>query len=143
MRRRRGTGGLDGSDGPGAPAPSAPGGVVLPGPWPGSEPDTPADRVPLGAHPPAAPVAAAGEPGDGVPLTPTAMERFRRSLPGAMLAAAMVGLGQVLEPKPETDEIVTVGETPLGRDDRFELHLDPEHRERSFVVIRGDAPDHA
>lgn len=63
-----------------------------------------------------------------------AVDRFRRSSAGAVLAAGMFGLRDALEGRPESDDIEIVGTAPAA-DDRYSITLDPEHPERSVVVV--------
>jgi len=64
------------------------------------------------------------------------MQRFARSTTGAMLAAAMLGLRDVLEP--ERDEVAIVVDAPGAPPNRdpYVLRLDPEHPEDSIVMVR-------
>ncbi len=68
------------------------------------------------------------------PVTPPHRSRRR---PASMLGAAMLGLHEVIYGRHD-DEIVIVvdaGGDPPG-DDQPEVHLDPEHPERSEVIVR-------
>jgi hypothetical protein len=68
---------------------------------------------------------------------PAPIERFRRSSVGAVLAAGMLGLRDVLEPeRDETPAIVEnwAGGEPFG--EPIVLRLDPDHPEDSIVMIR-------
>lgn len=63
--------------------------------------------------------------------------RWQQRRPASMLGAAMLGLHEVIYGRKD-DEIVIVadaGGDPPG-DDVPEVHLDPEHPERSRVVVR-------
>jgi hypothetical protein len=67
--------------------------------------------------------------------------RWRTRLPGSMLGAAMLGLRDAIYGRPQ-DEIVIVadaGGDPPG-DDLPEVHLDPDHPERSEVIVRRGRP---
>jgi hypothetical protein len=78
----------------------------------------------------------AEEPLDGH-AEPAPIERFRRSSVGAILAAGMLGLRDVLEP--EKDETPAIVEDWAGGEPFREpmvLLLDPEHPEDSIVMIR-------
>ena len=69
-----------------------------------------------------------------------APRRLRDRRPASMLGNAMLGLHEVIYGRP--DEIVIVadaGGDPPG-DDRPELFLDPDHPERSEVMIRRRRP---
>lgn len=62
----------------------------------------------------------------------------RRSATGALAAAVMLGLRDVLEPPPEDDEAV-VSESPGEPDDptaRVVLRFDPESPEATMVILR-------
>ena len=64
------------------------------------------------------------------------VDRFRRSAVGSVLAASMLGLAEVLEP-PKKEEVAIVSEAPTRPDDRrVRLLLDPDHPERSVVILR-------
>jgi hypothetical protein len=64
------------------------------------------------------------------------IDRFRRSTVGSVLAASMLGLAEVLEPQ-KKEEIAIVSEAPTRPDDqRVRLLLDPDHPERSVVILR-------
>lgn len=66
-----------------------------------------------------------------------ARARWQQRRPASMLGAAMLGLHEVIYGRKD-DEIVIVvdaGGDPPG-DDVPEVHLDPEHPERSRVVVR-------
>ena len=68
---------------------------------------------------------------------PTPIERFRRTSVGAVLAAGMFGLRDVLEPpKDENPAIVEdwAGGEPFS--EPMVLRLDPEHPEDSIVMVR-------
>ncbi|GEM_PF-6271511 len=71
---------------------------------------------------------------------PSAMDRIRRSGPGAVLAAAMLGLAEVIEGRPPREEIAIVTEAPGEPFRRVELRLDPVHKERSLVIVHAEAP---
>jgi hypothetical protein len=67
------------------------------------------------------------------------IDRFRRSTVGSVLAAGMLGLRDVLEPQ-KKEEAAIVSEAPTRPDDqRVRLLLDPEHPERSVVILRKPA----
>jgi len=69
-----------------------------------------------------------------------ASRRLRDSRPASMLGAAMLGLHDVIYGRPDEAVIVAdAGGDPPG-DDLPELHLDPEHPERSEVVIHRRPP---
>ena len=68
------------------------------------------------------------------PERPT--DRFRRSAPGTIIAAGLLGVRDALEGRPESDqqvlEVDASGEPP---GEGIELFLDPDHPERSIAVI--------
>lgn len=54
-----------------------------------------------------------------------------------MIAAGMFGLADVLEGRKKRDEPAIVSEAPTRPDDEpIRLLLDPEHPERSVVIVR-------
>lgn len=68
---------------------------------------------------------------------PAPIERFRRSSVGAVFAAGMLGLRDVLEP--EKDETPAIVEDWAGGEPFSEpmvLRLDPDHPEDSIVMVR-------
>ena len=68
---------------------------------------------------------------------PAPIERFRRSSVGAVLAAGMLGLRDVLEP--EKDETPAIVEDWAGGEpftERMVLRLDPDNPGDSIVMIR-------
>ncbi len=71
-------------------------------------------------------------------LAPTRdVDKFRRTTTGAMLAAGMLGLQQVLEPKKSEDPPIVVeapGEPPGIK--RLEFDLDPDDPSGSTVTFR-------
>ena len=75
-------------------------------------------------------------PGAGDEAFERPVDRFRRSAVGSVLAAGMLGLAEVLEPS-KKEEAAIVSEAPTRPDDqRVRLLLDPEHPERSVVILR-------
>jgi len=67
--------------------------------------------------------------------------RWRRGRPASMLGAAMLGLHEVIY-GPHDEEIAVVvdaGGEPHG-DDVPEVHLDPDHPERSEVIVHPRPP---
>lgn len=74
------------------------------------------------------------------------VDRFRRGAVGSVIAAGMFGLADVLEGREKREEPAIVTEAPTRPDDaRVRLLLDPEHPERSVVIVRRPAngPDGA
>jgi hypothetical protein len=70
------------------------------------------------------------------------IDRFRHTAVGSALAAGLLGLRDGLEGRPEHEETVLEAESPgAPPPDGIELFLDPDHPERSVVVIHDvDAP---
>ena len=57
-----------------------------------------------------------------------------------MVAAGLLGLRDVFEGRPEREETAIVSEAPSQPHDDIELVLDPEHPERSVVIVRRPPP---
>ncbi|HUO48367.1 MAG TPA: hypothetical protein VMU09_05995 [Acidimicrobiales bacterium] len=75
----------------------------------------------------------------------TKMTEFTRRPGARALGAAMLGLRNAMYGRPD-DEIVIVadaGGDPPGPPERHELHLDPDHPERSEVVVHENPGDPA
>ena len=69
------------------------------------------------------------------------VDRFRRGAAGSVIAAGLLGLRDAMEGRPEREEPAIVTEAPSQpHDDDFELVLDPEHPERSIVIVRRPPP---
>ncbi len=68
---------------------------------------------------------------------PAPIEKFRRTTPGMILAAGMLGLRDVLEP-PKNEEPAIVEDWSGGEpfEDPYVMRLDPDHPEDSIVMIR-------
>ncbi len=65
------------------------------------------------------------------------VDRFRRSAVGSVLAAGMFGLADVLEGREKREQPAIVTEAPTRPDDGpIRLLLDPEHPDRSVVIVR-------
>ena len=60
----------------------------------------------------------------------------RKSLGGAMLAAAMIGLQEAIEPKPDVPAIAEVGNSDDNPDDGLAVDLDPVDPSASVAVVR-------
>lgn len=75
------------------------------------------------------------EPDSGHASRP--IERFHRSPVGALFAAGLLGLRDVLEP-PKDDEPAIVEDWSGGEpfSDPYVLRLDPDHPEDSIVMVR-------
>ncbi len=65
------------------------------------------------------------------------VDRFRRGAAGSVVAAGLLGLRDALEGRPEREETAIVSEAPSQphTDDGVELVLDPDHPERSVVIV--------
>jgi hypothetical protein len=70
------------------------------------------------------------------------IDRFRRGTAGSVVAAGLLGLRDAMEGRPEREETVIVTEAPSQpHDDNFEMVLDPDHPERSVVIVRRPPTD--
>jgi hypothetical protein len=69
------------------------------------------------------------------------IDRFRRSGAGAVIAAGLLGVRDALEGRPEREEPAIVSEAPEPTLDHIDLHLDPEHPERSRAVVYLPPPE--
>lgn len=70
------------------------------------------------------------------------VDRFRRGAVGSVVAAGLLGLRDALEGRPEREEVTIVSEAPAGEDGQtLDIHLDPDHPERSVAVRRHAAPE--
>lgn len=63
------------------------------------------------------------------------VDKFRHTAVGSVLAAGLLGLRDVFEGRPEAEETVLEADAPGAPLDGIELFLDPDHPERSIVVI--------
>jgi len=80
---------------------------------------------------------ATDDSGGDVASSPVGSRHWSRRRPAGLLGAAMLGLHEAIYGRHD-DEIVIVadaGGDPPG-DDFPEVHLDPEHPERSEVIVR-------
>lgn len=69
------------------------------------------------------------------------VDRFRRGAVGSVVAAGLLGLRDAIEGRPEREETAIVTEAPSQpHDDAMELQLDPDHPERSVVIVRRPPP---
>jgi hypothetical protein len=76
-------------------------------------------------------------PDDGEEHYERPVDRFRRGAAGSVIAAGLLGLRDAMEGRPEREEPAIVTEAPSQpHDDNFELVLDPDHPERSIVIVR-------
>ena len=68
------------------------------------------------------------------PERPT--DKFRHTAVGSVIAAGLLGLRDALEGRPEKEEtVMEVEAAGAPPPDGIELFLDPDHPERSVVVI--------
>jgi hypothetical protein len=68
------------------------------------------------------------------------IDRFRKSAAGSVIAAGLLGIRDVMEGRTPAEETVLESEAPgAPPPDGIEMFLDPEHPERSIVVIH-EAP---
>lgn len=66
--------------------------------------------------------------------------RYRRSTGGALLAAGLIGLREVIDPAKVADESATERAAPDDADSgSMEVYLDPDDPAASIVVIRDPA----
>ena len=78
-----------------------------------------------------------GDDGDDDRQPVRAIDRFQYTAVGGVLAAGMLGLRDVFEPRREDRPAIVVdwsGAPPFG--DRILLRLDPDNPEDSIVVVR-------
>jgi hypothetical protein len=73
-------------------------------------------------------------PPEGRPVT--AMGRITRSAGGEVITLAMQGLAQAMFGQKNEIVIVAEGNSEPDGDEPLSLHLDPDHPERSTVVVR-------
>lgn len=68
------------------------------------------------------------------------IDRFRKSAAGSVIAAGLLGIRDVMEGRPQAEETVLESEAAgAPPPDGIEVFLDPDHPERSIVVIH-EAP---
>jgi hypothetical protein len=68
------------------------------------------------------------------------IDRFRKSAAGSVIAAGLLGIRDVMEGRPQAEETVLESEAAgAPPPDGIEMFLDPDHPERSIVVIH-EAP---
>ena len=64
------------------------------------------------------------------------VDRFRKSAAGSVIAAGLLGIRDVMEGRPPAEETVLESEAAgAPPPDGIEMFLDPDHPERSIVVI--------
>jgi MOSC domain-containing protein YiiM len=68
------------------------------------------------------------------------VDRFRRGAAGSVIAAGLLGLRDAMEGRPQREETVITSEAPSQpHDDGLDITLDPDHPERSIVIVRRPA----
>jgi len=71
------------------------------------------------------------------------VDRFRKTATGSIVAAGLLGLRDVMEGRPEKEEVTIVTEAPTRPVGDLDLVIDPEHPERTVAVVRRPQPDQA
>jgi hypothetical protein len=69
------------------------------------------------------------------------VDRFRRSAAGSVVAAGLLGLRDVMEGRPEREEVTIVNEAPTRPVGDLDVVLDPDHPERAIAIVRRRTPD--
>jgi hypothetical protein len=69
------------------------------------------------------------------------VDRFRKSAAGTMVAAGLLGLRDVMEGRPEKEEVAIVHEAPTRPVGELDLVLDLEHPERTIAIVRRARPE--
>ena len=69
------------------------------------------------------------------------VDRFRKSTAGTMVAAGLLGLRDVMEGRPEKEEVAIVNEAPTRPVGEFDVVIDPEHPERTVAIVRRTRPE--
>lgn len=77
---------------------------------------------------------------DGPHAPERPVDRFRRGAVGSVVAAGLLGLRDALEGRPEREEVTIVSEAPEREPAPVDVQLDPDHPERSVVVLRSVTP---
>jgi hypothetical protein len=71
----------------------------------------------------------------------TAIGRMTRSSGGSALGQAMLGMANAIYGRQDNEIVIVVeGSSQPDEDEPFAIHLDPEHPERSVVVVRNQEP---
>jgi hypothetical protein len=87
------------------------------------------------------------EPGppdeDADPEWERPVDRFRRTAAGSMVAAGLLGLRDVMEGRPEKEEVTIVNEAPTRPVGDLDVVIDPDHPERTVAIVRRTRPEHA
>ena len=71
-----------------------------------------------------------------LPPAPPPRKPRKRTMGGAMLAAAMIGVQEALEGPKEEPAILEVGNSEPNDDDPIAVDLDPEDPSQSVAVVR-------
>ena len=69
------------------------------------------------------------------------VDRFRKSAAGSMVAAGLLGLRDVMEGRPEKEEVTIVNEAPARPMGDLDVVIDPEHPERTVAIVRRARPE--
>jgi len=69
------------------------------------------------------------------------VDRFRKSAAGTMVAAGLLGLRDVMEGRPEKEEVAIVHEAPTRPVGELDVVLDLEHPERTIAIVRRARPE--
>jgi hypothetical protein len=64
------------------------------------------------------------------------VDRFRRSAAGTVVAAGLLGLRDVMEGRPEREEVTIVNEAPTRPVGALDVVIDPDHPERTIAIVR-------
>ncbi len=68
------------------------------------------------------------------------VDRFRRTATGSIVAAGLLGLRDVMEGRPEREEVTIVNEAPTRPLGELDVVLDPDHPERTIAIVRRATP---
>jgi|GEM_PF-2082824 len=71
------------------------------------------------------------------------VDRFRKTAAGTVVAAGLLGLRDVMEGRPEKEEVAIVNEAPTRPIGDLDVVLDPDHPERTVAIVRRSRPDPA
>jgi hypothetical protein len=69
------------------------------------------------------------------------VDRFRKTAAGSMVAAGLLGLRDVMEGRPEKEEVSIVNEAPTRPIGDLDVVIDPEHPERTIAIVRRARPE--
>ena len=100
------------------------------------------DDTPDGASPRPGPSPSGGARDEGTdPEWERPVDRFRRTAAGSIVAAGLLGLRDVMEGRPEKEEVTIVNEAPTRPVGDFDVVIDPDHPERTVVIVRRRSAD--